>query len=387
LGRIQGDLDVLGIANVLQALTASHRSGRLSVSRDGERRLMYFGSKGIRLLGGTQRVTPLGEVLVRTRRINRTQLAEILKDPGKRGLSLGEYLIKKEILTQEAIDKALKEQVADEMYDLFTWTGGTFEFVEGEDDAAPQAEDVLSTVVLDQSVMFIALEAARRMDHLARIREVIPDERLVPVLLEVPMWKDDPGIDRYTLTEALSYVDGERSVAEIIEESLYPRFTVLFTLYAVAQRGAAKIIDMGAPKGPETVQFRPPPVIDTPSGPQPASMLLLSDDLNFRVTLALHLRTQNFRVADGPLATNISAVLNQARPDLLLLDLDLNAPKVVERCAALRRDLKLPFIVLTSLAGGETITNAFRSGATHVILKPVNLELLVERICGVFEKA
>ena len=387
MGRIQGDLDVLGIANVLQALTANQRSGRFSVSREGHRRLIYFGSKGIRLLGGTQRVTPLGEVLVRTRRISRSQLSEILKDPDKRGLTLGEYLIQKGILTQEAIDKALKEQVADEIYDLFTWTGGSFEFVEGEDNEAPQAEDILSTVTLDQSVMFIALEAARRMDHLARIREVIPDERLVPVLLEVPMWKDDPGIDRFTLTETLSYVDGKRSVAEIIEESLYPRFTVLFTLYAIAQRGAAKIIDMGAPKGPETVQFRPPPVVGTPYGPEPVSMLLLSDDLNVRVSLSLHLRTLNFGVADGPVATGISTVVNQTHPNLLLLDLDLNTPAVVERCASLRRNLKLPFIVLTSLSGSGTITNAFRSGANHVLLKPVNLELLTERICGLFELA
>jgi len=39
--------------------------------------------------------------------------------------------------------------------------------------------------------------------------------------------------------------DGERSVGHIIEESLFPKFTVLRTLYGLAQRGVIKIRDRG----------------------------------------------------------------------------------------------------------------------------------------------
>src|SRR5262245_61793916 len=177
MGKISGDLAVLGIANLFQALSVNPRGGLLTVSCGDERKTVACGPEGLRLLRGLRRVSPLGEILLRTRKINREQLKTFLADNRGSGIPLGEYLTKRGLLSQETIDQALREQVADEICDLFTWTEGTFEFKESEGGEEERGEGILSTVVLDQSVMFIALEAARRMDELARIRDVIPEER------------------------------------------------------------------------------------------------------------------------------------------------------------------------------------------------------------------
>src|SRR6266850_2133591 len=132
MGRVKGDLDVLGIANLLQVLTMNRAQGYLTVTRDTEKKVVQFGPVGIRLLSGALRVSPLGKILLRTQRITRDQLADILKGQRRSGVPFGEYVTKKGIVTQEAIDSALREQVADEICDLFTWTYGSFEYTDAE---------------------------------------------------------------------------------------------------------------------------------------------------------------------------------------------------------------------------------------------------------------
>ncbi len=385
MGRIEGDLDVLGIANLLQALTMSRCEGYFSVTKDDRKKVIRFGPQGIRLLSGSERVSPLGEILLRTRKITRGQLAEILVDHPKSGRPLGEYVAKNGILTREDIDKALKEQVADEIYDLFTWTGGRFEFVDATEAPSPAEEEILSSVTLDQNVMFIALEAARRMDQLARIREVIPGERLVPVVHEIPLSVNDPGLDRDSVVEILPFVDGRRSVAQIIDESLYPKFTVLHTLYAMAQRGAVKIRDVGAPDGPETVHLRQAPEQGHASDRDPAAVLFLSGNTVFRLTVSLCLRNLNFNVVECATSEDLPEMIVKTRPEVMLLDIPIETDDGMALCGRLRRGIDVPFVIMTDVAGRRTVSNAFLSGARHVLLKPVNLDLLSERLCEVLE--
>ena len=378
MGKFGGDLEILGIANLLQAVTANQREGRLTVAREGESKTLLCGPKGLRLLEGSRRVSPLGEILVRTRKLTRSQLDRILADHGQSGLPLGEYVAKRGLVSRESIDKALMEQVADEIYDLFTWTQGTFEYVEPV--AEPAGDGLLSTVVLDHSIMFIALEAARRMDDLARIREVIPGERLVPVALEIPLSGNDPGLDRDSLQEILPFIDGRRSVAQIIEESLYPKFTVLLTLYAMAQRGSAKIRDVGASDGPETVllrKFAGPP---HPLNPDSATIALMADDAKVRLPLSLFLGNLGFAVVECPARENLTRLLTKSRVGLVLLDIDLAATEGLDRCRTLSAESPAPLIVMTSLASDRTVAHAFGSGARHVLVKPVSTDLLLERV-------
>ena len=377
MARIGGDLEVLGMANLIQAVTAGQREGRLTVSREGESKAIHCGPRGLRLIEGSRRVSPLGEILVRTRKITRAQLAQILAGHAKSGLPLGEYVTQRGILSREAIDKALKDQVADEIYDLFTWTQGKFEYVE---EPEPSPDGLLSSVLLDHSIMFIALEASRRMDELARIREVIPGERLVPVALEIPLGSADPGLDPDSLREILPFVDGMRSVAQIIEESLYPKFTVLLTLYALAQKGAAKIRDVGAAEGPETVHLRKSQSVPGGSGGKPATIVLMSDDAQSRVTLSLFLGNFGHAVIEVPTRENFQRLQARTSAQLVLADLEIGSEEGFDRCKKLAAASTAPLIVMTTLDSNGSVPHAFDSGASHVLLKPVNSELLLERL-------
>lgn len=378
MGSLRGDLEVLGVANLMQALTVGPRGGRLSVAREGETKTLHCGPRGLRILDGTRRVSPLGQILVRTRKLTRAQLADVLADHPKSGLPLGEYVTKRGLLSREEIDKALQEQAADEIYDLFMWTQGTFEFVESDAEPDRPGDGILSSVVVDQSVMFIALEAARRMDHLAQIREVIPGERLVPVALEIPTGEGEAGLDRDSLREILPFVDGKRSVEEIIEESLYPRFTVLLTLHAMAQRGSAKIRDVGAQDGPETVLLRKFTANPRAAAPDGAAVVLMSDHTPSRLAIALYLGNLGFTVLECPTNENLTRLLSRTSVGAVLLETNLAAAEGIDLSRRLSK-AGPPLIVITPLTEAS-VANAFLANARHVLVKPVNSELLLERV-------
>ncbi len=380
MGRVKGDLEVLGIANLLQILTMNRCEGYLTLSMDDQKKVIQFGPSGIRLLSGARRVSPLGEILLRTRKITRPQLVEILLEQPKSGMPLGEFVIRRGILTKDVIDNALREQVSDEIYDLFTWTHGTFDYMGVKDGTPPREEGLLASVVLDGNVMSITLEAARRVDELARIQSVIPDERLIPERLELPVALDDPGLDRDALEEVLPLVDGERSVAEIIEESLYPRFTVLIILYALAQRGVIKIRDAGADEGPKTVMgmraFRPD---ERPAGAT-HTVLLLSDLPTFRTALSMCIRNSGIDVIEGRSSAELTELLAGQIVSAIVLDVPIETEDGLALCVRLRETTRVPFIVLAGNGSKQAVSNAIQSGARYVLLKPIKEDLLIQRI-------
>ena len=380
MGRVKGDLDVLGIANLLQILTMNKAEGYLTVTRDAEKKVVQFGPDGLRLLSGALRVSPLGEILLRTQRITRDQLTEILEEKRASGMPFGEFVIQKGILTQEAIDSALREQVADEICDLFTWTQGSFEYADARQIPPPPEEGLLSSVVLGQNVMSIALEAARRMDQMARIRAVIPDERLVPVLLELPALLGEEGLPKDALEEVLPHVDGQRSVTQIIDASLYPRFTVLLTLYALAQRGAIKVRDAGAPGGPQTVQLGWTSDSESSAVPSHSKVLLMSDFTNSRLSISMCLRNLGFDVVESQTMVNPKELLAQIPAQAIILDIAIETDEGLKLCAQLRQGTRIPFIVVTANSGRLATANALKSGARHVLLKPINPDLLLDRL-------
>jgi CheY-like chemotaxis protein len=384
MGRIRGDVDVLGIANLLQMLSINHCEGFLTITQDNQKKVIEFAPAGIRLVSGARRTNPLGEILLRAGKITREQLEELLAEQRTSGKPLGEIVAQKEILGRNVIETALREQVAEEIYDLFTWTEATFEFGTAGSDSAPANEGLLATVVLDQNVMSIMLEAARRVDELSRIQAVIPDVRLVAVRLELPAQLDDPGLDRAAIEEILPLVDGERTVGHIIEESLYPKFTVLRTLYGLAQRGVLKIRDRGTgAEPPHTIVLRRV----TPSEDRmPASgktLLLMSELPTFRSLLAMFIRTAGYGVVEGESTVADAERLCGECVDGILVDVSIETQDGLAVCKRIRQLTSKPFIVLAGNTSKQAVSNALESGAKYVLLKPVKEDLLLERIATV----
>lgn len=385
MGRIHGDVAVLGIANLLQMLSMNHCRGFLIVNQEGHKKVIHFLDEGIRLVSGARRTNPLGEILMRTGRITREQLDELLAEQRRTGTPLGAIVSQRSILAPPVIASALREQVAEEIYDLFTWSDATFDFMESNDAPAPPDNGPLADVVLDTSMMSIMIEAARRVDELARIQSLIPDVRLVPERLELPASLDDPSLDRSSIEDILPLVDAERSVGHIIEESLFPKFTVLRTLYGLAQKGVIKIKDRGdADTSPVTVLRR----AVTPNDERPTtrgkSVLIISELPTYRQALALALRQIGYDVVESRPSDETADFLRRPA-DVAVIDVPIESEDGLHFCNLLRDRVKMPFIVLSNNASKQAIANAMKSGARYVLVAPFKEDLLLERISNVLK--
>jgi len=375
--RVGGDLDVFGISNLLQMLSSAESHGVLTISKGAEKKVIQFLPGGIRLVSGVRRTNPLGEILVRSGILSPERLAEVLDDQRKSGKRLGDHVVDLGIVTRETLDSALREQVAEEIYELFTWTDTSFEFFETLDESAAGEPGPLAGVLLDGNMMSLMIEAARRMDELERIRAVIPDERLIPQQIELPVSFDELGLERRAVEEILPLADGSRSIDRIIEESLYPRFTVLRTLYGLSERGILKIRDQRETEGPVTIIGKRL----NPGGEKGGGKILIVSELaTFRAALAWFLRNEGYAVVEGQGWDSWAETLCQECVSAVVLDVSMESDDALAVCERLRSLTKIPFIVLSSNASKKAMTNALRSGARCVLLKPLKESVLIARL-------
>jgi two-component system chemotaxis response regulator CheY len=385
MGQIKGDVEVLGISNLLQMLSMAGCKGYLTIVLEGQKKVIHFQDDGIRLVSGARRTNPLGEILMRTGKITRDQLDELLAEQRRTATALGEIVSRRGILDPAVIQSALREQVAEEIYDLFTWSGANFFFQEAAGFSAPVDTGPLANVLLDANVMSLMIEAARRVDELARIHSVIPDVRLVAERLELPASLDDPSLDRNSIEDILPLVDGERSVGHIIEESLFPKFTVLRTLYGLAQRGVIKIRDLGeGAVGPHTVLRRPSTPVEERVPTNGRSVMLVSELPTFRQALGLFIRSAGYDVIEGRPADE-TADFTRRPADVAVIDIPLETEDGLLFCKLLRDKMKVPFIVLAGNTSKQAINNALQCGAKYVLVKPFKEDLLLERISNVLK--
>src|SRR5436190_24069542 len=128
MGKLQGELDLIGIDTLFQARAARGLEGFLEVRRDAQRIILAISPQGIRVVSGVRRTKPLGEILIRAGKISKEQLEDMLGEQRKSAEPLGEIVVRRGFLPKSVIDSALRKQVAEEIHELFSWTGAHFDF-------------------------------------------------------------------------------------------------------------------------------------------------------------------------------------------------------------------------------------------------------------------
>jgi two-component system, OmpR family, KDP operon response regulator KdpE len=113
---------------------------------------------------------------------------------------------------------------------------------------------------------------------------------------------------------------------------------------------------------------------------RPMRILLVDDDVSIQRAVAPLLRSRGYEVdvvGTGAEATN--AVADQA-PDLVVLDLGLPDLEGVEVCRRIRKQSKMPIVVLSARAGEADKVAALDIGADDYVTKPFSAEELLARI-------
>jgi DNA-binding NtrC family response regulator len=119
-----------------------------------------------------------------------------------------------------------------------------------------------------------------------------------------------------------------------------------------------------------------------------AKILLIDDDVDFSRFLQLHLEQQGHQVQCLERAQHGPEVLGGEEFDLVLLDNKLPGMSGIEFLTALhQRGLGVPVILMTGHATTNTAIQAMNLGAFDYVIKPLDLEQLIDELEPLISKA
>lgn len=235
---IEGPLKELGIHDVFQLLDLSRKTGVLRVRSEIRQNagMVYFEKGGV--IGAEIRSNPhpLGGLLLRNGKISeedltRSRAMQQNGDPRR----LGEILIDMGAITRRELDRQVRSQVEEVIFELLSWAEGYFSFEEGEVSGSPAEADIRITTEA------LVMEAARRIDEWSRIETKIPHLGIMP-RLALP--STDSPLDLIPFEwEVLAAIDGGQDVRGISLALAKSEFEVAKTLFGLASAGIIQLED------------------------------------------------------------------------------------------------------------------------------------------------
>ncbi len=306
---IEGPLRELGIHDVFQLLDLSRKTGALTVTsvlRDNQGTVHF--SRGA-VVSATIRSNPhpLGELLLRAGKITEADLARA-RDSQRSMQSrrkLGELLVESGSLTNRELERQVRFQVEEVVFELMSWSEGFFSFEEREiSDASGEAHIRISTESL-------LMEAARRIDEWSRIEGKVAHLGVIPVL--APVADDHPGLLdlRPREWEVLAEIDGSRDLRAIATLLAQSEFDVARVAYGLLSTGIVELRAEAPP--PEVAAIEESPEIpDASAATAPldaAKAAFHSGELHVALAISTRITAESPELADGHLV--LSRVLSR----------------------------------------------------------------------------
>lgn len=240
---IEGPLKELGIHDVFQLLDLSRKTGVLTVASKlrHNQGTVYFDDGAVVYAEIQSNPHPLGGMLVRAGKITEADLHRA-RDMQEHGdvRRLGEILIDIGAVNERELQRQVRFQVEEVIFEVMNWREGYFSFVEGPLQEVPADATVRITT---ESVL---MEGARRIDEWSRIESKIPHVGVVPSL--APAETGEPGgLDLLPFEwEVLATIDGQRDLRAIASQVARSEFDVAKTIFGLESAGLVAVADRGA---------------------------------------------------------------------------------------------------------------------------------------------
>jgi hypothetical protein len=250
---IEGPLKELDIHDVFQLLDLGRKTGVVRVTSELRQNggSVYF--EGGAVVGALIRSNPhpLGGLLLKSGKITEADLARA------RGLQqggdprrLGDILVDLGALSRRELDRHVRAQVEEVIFELMSWSEGYFSFADGPFDRTGLEAGVrIPTEAL-------LMEAARRIDEWSRIESRVPHLGVIPRLPSEGA-ESGPLLDLVPFEwEVLAAIDGERDLRGIADSLGRSEFDVARTIYGLVTTGVIVLDDPQQSPVPRVVRSR-----------------------------------------------------------------------------------------------------------------------------------
>jgi len=242
---ITGNLKTMQLGELLQWLSLGSKTGTLLIDGHGVEKRVYFQDGRIASSSSSDQREYLGHFLVSHGFITEEELKMAMEVQEESQILLGKILVMINAIAEADLLRLMKKKAEESIYDIFLWTEGEFEFVEGQ---LPDQK----MIALSLDVTGIIMEGMRRYDEWQVIRQRVPDSSVVPEILR-PLDMEALS-DREKLI--LPYIDGQRTIEEIALHTHNAEFTVSKLIAEGLRTGTMRLTE-GRPRVPQTPVLGP----------------------------------------------------------------------------------------------------------------------------------
>lgn len=243
---IEGPLRELGIHDVFQLLDLSRKTGVLRVTSDLRHNAgtVYFENGSVIYAEIRSNPHLLGSLLLRTGKITEADLDRARDMQQRQGdpRRLGEILVSLGVITARELQRQIRFQIEEVVFELTSWREGYFSFVEG-----PLA-DVPTDATVRIPTEALLMEGARRIDEWSRIESKVPHLGVIPALAPAPEGAEGELDLLPPEWEVLALVDGRKDIRTLASELGRSDFDLAKTLFGLESAGIVVLLDPGTAK-------------------------------------------------------------------------------------------------------------------------------------------
>ncbi len=222
----------MSLPDILQWLSQGGQSGTLVLDNGEVEKSIFFREGVIIASASTDPREFLGHFLVSHGFISEDELGLAISMQDNTKMLLGKILIRQGAITEEDLNRMLMLKSEESIYGIFTWTEGSFRFLDGQ---LPAYE----MVPISLDVTGLLLEGMQRIDEWQRIRARIPSFEAIPVA--VCDLLDDRKLSNGE-RQVLAQIDDQKSVEEICLHTHSSEFFVCRIIFEVAEKGKIKVV-------------------------------------------------------------------------------------------------------------------------------------------------
>src|SRR6266566_9016081 len=172
---VSGNLKTMLPGDLLQWLSLGQKTGTLIVTKKAVEKKIFLKRGRVISSASNDPREYLGQFLMSHGYMSEPELMKAMQVQAESGIFLGKILVMIDVIDEESLQRLMRRKAEEAIYDIFLWREGEFSFI---DDELPTME----MIPLQVDVTGLIMEGTRRVDEWTRIREVVPNDAIVPIV-------------------------------------------------------------------------------------------------------------------------------------------------------------------------------------------------------------
>ncbi len=218
---IEGPIKELGLFELFQLISLAEKKGVLTISGEDivKSYVLYFDRGNLASVDFPERLK--NEILKRGF-LTKEEVIEVADS------KFVDYLIENDIIPLSTFKTVFKQTAIDVLYSLFLIKSGHFSFRETD-------FEIPDYLTLDIKIENIILEAARRIDEISKMEEILPNTDIVLEVSTDLIEKEQINLSPMDW-KLLSLIDGNLTISALINK-IGDKFAVMKSLYGMTMTG------------------------------------------------------------------------------------------------------------------------------------------------------